>query len=390
LNSWGPFLLKTDRLALLGAGLQAVGVRETREPQASVTRTAIAPESGAQAATAQRTALAFRGVPLEVYGLGWFLLVLVLELGSGLRPEEQWKRFRAYVFGLSVPALAALAAVWYQMPGGLPSQGLLNLVSAGCVIGVFATAAFSPQPPLSDIRRHVVDDVRLMLARPPLWMAAAAMLAVFATRPSPTSAENAIPTGPTFEAWYAMQPRSAMPAAARGVPVGIVKFIDYECGPCKLAHDEYLPMIKEMQKQYREAIRYVQMDFPLSSECNPFTSQDTHPAACEAAAAANLAVEAGTRPALEAWLWEHQLELTPDLVIRAAREIGGIDNFAERYPAEIERIRADVTTARKMGVNSTPSIFVNGVKLRPLPKEDLRTAILFELRGAGLLGPGQP
>lgn len=377
-------------LALVGAALQAVTVRDTREPQTSVTRTAIVAEPGAQAATPQRTALAFRGVPLEVYGLGWFLLVLVLELASVLRPDEQRKRFGAYVFGVSVLAVAALAGVGYQTRGGWVSLGLLNIISAGCVIGVFATAALSPQPPLSDVRRHLVDDARLMLARPPLWMATAAMLAIFATRPSPTSAGDAIPTGPTFEAWYAVQPRSAMPAAARGAAVAIVKFIDYECGPCKLAHDEYLPMIEEIQKQYPDAIRYVQMDFPLSTECNPFTSRDTHPAACEAAAAVNLAIEAGTRGALEAWLWEHQLELTPEAVVRAAREIGRIDDFAERYPAELERIRAEVATARKMGVNSTPSIFVNGVKLRPLPKEDLRTAILFELRAAGLLAAGRP
>jgi protein-disulfide isomerase len=145
-----------------------------------------------------------------------------------------------------------------------------------------------------------------------------------------------------------------------------------------------------MQKQYPGSIRYVQMDFPLSTECNPFTSRDTHPGACEAAAAANLAVEAGTRGTLEAWLWEHQLELTPQVVMSAARDIGRIDNFTERYPAQLERIRAEVTMARKMGVNSTPSIFVNGVKLRPVPKEDLRTAILFELRTSGLLAPRRP
>ena len=377
------------RLALLGAVLQAVAVRETRQPQASVTRTVAGNEPAGQAVPAPQTALAFRGVPLEVYALGWFLFVGVLELAAGARNEQQ-KRFRTYVFGVSVVALAAVTGVGYQTGREWISLGALDLVSAACIVVIFLTAALSAQPPLSDIRGHLVEDARLLAAKPPIWMAAVVMLAVFTVRPSATSSGDAIPTGPTFEAWYATQPRSAMPAAARRAPVTILKFVDYECGPCKLAHDEYVPMIEEMRKQYPDAIQYVQMNFPLSSECNPFTSQDTHPGACEAAAAANMAVEAGTRAALEAWFWEHQLELTPEVVARAAQEIGRIDNFAERYPAELERIRAEVNMARKMGVNATPSIFVNGVKLRPLPKEDLRIAILFELRAAGRLGAARP
>jgi thiol-disulfide isomerase/thioredoxin len=309
-EAWPMLTAQTSRrgfwvilvLALLGAGLQAVAVRKTQEPQTSVTRTAIGGQGNPAATAPAATPLSFRGVPLDVYGLGWFLLVAVLELASGYRTDDRRVRFRTYLFGIAVLGVAAVAAVAYQTRGGWASQSPFNLIAAACVIGIFTAAASSPHAPVATVRRHLLEDARLVFARPPLWIAVAAMFAVFATRPAPSIAENAIPTGATFEPWYASQPRVAMPASAKGAPVVIIKFIDYECGPCKLAHDELLPLIEEMKEQYPDAIRFVQMDFPLSTECNRFTSQDTHPAACEAAAAVRMASAEGTRDALDSWL----------------------------------------------------------------------------------------
>jgi protein-disulfide isomerase len=61
----------------------------------------------------------------------------------------------------------------------------------------------------------------------------------------------------------------------------------------------------------------------------------------------------------------------------------------ERFKTDLEgqsvgaRIVADVRRASSLGVNATPSVFVNGVQVRSLAEADLRREIETALAGAG-------
>jgi protein-disulfide isomerase len=139
------------------------------------------------------------------------------------------------------------------------------------------------------------------------------------------------------------------PADAR---VTIVEFSDYQCPYCiKWYREVYARLMEE----YKGQIRFVYRDFPLTS---------IHPEALPAAEAANCANEQGAYWQYHDALFSGQFELSADAYIQYASALGlDLQKFQAclkegRYRAEIE---ADLNYAIDLGVQSTPTFFINGI-----------------------------
>jgi len=178
-----------------------------------------------------------------------------------------------------------------------------------------------------------------------------------------------------------VQPRQEVPVDAGGARVVVVKFNDYQCPACRDAYFNY----KGLEAKYEAAgtVRFEVKHYPLEPECNPGVPNVIHQAACEAAAAVVLAQDRGTADKLEEWLFTNLQNLTPDTVRKAAADIAGIEDFQGRYAEAIARVRQDVQLGEKLGVNSTPTFFVNGIRISGvLPPAAFETAIEHELARA--------
>jgi protein-disulfide isomerase len=58
-----------------------------------------------------------------------------------------------------------------------------------------------------------------------------------------------------------------------------------------------------------------------------------------------------------------------------------VANFDERYPITLEQVKADIAYGRQLGVRSTPTFFINGVKIEgALPAALFDQAIAYELK----------
>jgi protein-disulfide isomerase len=154
---------------------------------------------------------------------------------------------------------------------------------------------------------------------------------------------------------------------ARGelnAPVTVVMFTDFQCPSCAATH----PVVEEVLKSYGNRIRFVVRDFPLPQHANARK-------AAEAAAAANAQ---GKFFEYVAVLFKNQSALdvpslkkyAADLGLDTARFNAALDSG--QYTAEVEH---DVDDGEQYGVDSTPAIFVNGVRLRDLTAEALHAAI---------------
>ena len=87
---------------------------------------------------------------------------------------------------------------------------------------------------------------------------------------------------------------------------------------------------------------------------------------------------------MEEWLFANQPQLTPQLVKQAAHDIGGIQDYDARWSPTIELVKGDVAFGKELGVKSTPTFFINGVKIEgALPVQYFEQAILYELQRAG-------
>ena len=170
-------------------------------------------------------------------------------------------------------------------------------------------------------------------------------------------------------------------------PVVIVRFMDYQCVACRSADEYFRPLFDELNRRYPGAVRLITYDFPLGAECNP-RSGDLHKAACKAAAAMRMARQRNHSSEMENWLWANQRKLTPEGVVEAVRSIAGIDDFDARYASALQEVRRDVEVGHQLGVQGTPTFFLNGVVLAFVPEINMRAAIMHELRTAGIASVG--
>lgn len=140
--------------------------------------------------------------------------------------------------------------------------------------------------------------------------------------------------------------------------ITIVEFSDFQCPACAQAFADLRDLVRG-----RSDVRLIFRHFPLDAACNAAMTHSMHPDACLAAAGAECAAQQDRFWDYHDRLFEDQRALDRDSLFRHARELG-LDIPAFRTclddPATMERVRADVAAGTRMGVDSTPTIFING------------------------------
>jgi protein-disulfide isomerase len=346
------------------------------------------------------------GVSVAVFGSIWFAFAALLAwAGLTARPEVR-ESVPAYLFAGSTLALSVILYLGYASFFILGTVCLVCLLTYAAVIGLFLVSGAVSSVSMMSLPRRATQDLKV-LSRNPLALAlgvvflagAASTLAFFPRERESVVVESSAPapagTDPAavanvvnqdqrseFERYYTALPRMNLVVPNEGAKVLIVKFNDYQCPPCRQSHMEYKSVIAKYAASHPGQVRLVLRDFPLDSECNNNVTQSIHPGACEAAAAARLAREQNRVDAFEEWIFANQTA-TPDAVKRAAREVGQVQNFDARYAAVLEQTKADIAYGRTLGVRSTPTFFINGVKVEgALPAVYFDQAIAYELARA--------
>lgn len=136
-------------------------------------------------------------------------------------------------------------------------------------------------------------------------------------------------------------------------PVTIVEFSDYQCPYCKVWHDEVLPLILA---EYGDQVRYIYRDYPLSG----------HSEAQPAAEAANCAGEQDAYWEFHDAIFSNQYGYGRSAYVQYARDLG-LDAEAFNECLNSRQFRDEVTgdfrDGIRLGVNSTPTFFVNGTQV---------------------------
>jgi protein-disulfide isomerase len=179
----------------------------------------------------------------------------------------------------------------------------------------------------------------------------------------------------------ATQPRVPLAISNEGARVLIVKFNDYQCPACGQSYLAYKPILAKYALSHPGAVKVVMKDYPLSPQCNSSMQSELHGGACQAAVAVRLAREHNREVQMEEWLYTHQNEMTPDKVKQMAREIGQVTDFDARYAATLELVKGDISLAQTLKISSTPTFFINGVKVEGAwQPQFFDQAIAFELK----------
>ncbi len=137
--------------------------------------------------------------------------------------------------------------------------------------------------------------------------------------------------------------------------VTVTEFIDMQCEACRAAQTM---VIKPMLDQYGDKIRYEVKHFPI------FPS---HQYSKEAAEAAECAADQGKFWEFEEMDYENQPDLSPTEISKWATKLGlNMDLFERCRKSDIKMaiVEASQQEGKQLGVNGTPTFFVNGKKVK--------------------------
>lgn len=160
--------------------------------------------------------------------------------------------------------------------------------------------------------------------------------------------------------------------------VTILKYSDYQCPACKA----YIPLQERLKAEYGDLVQIEYRHFPLNG----------HQFAALAAYAAEAARNQGKYDEMHDLIFEHQEEWSQgdarDHFMDFAREL---ELDIEQFEADLEseEITSKVESQRQEGmrrqVNSTPTFFINGRKIRQNPQsyEQFKSVVELYMYRAG-------
>jgi uncharacterized membrane protein len=334
------------------------------------------------------------GVPVAVLGAIWFALVLALVLAAPLGTPAYRENVGAYVFALSTVGLAVILYLAYASFFILKALCLLCAATYLAVIGLFIVSGAASTVPVTKLPSRFARDLRALVSSPIaiaialVFAAGAGSLVMRFPREGQPVAAAATPQqtqqaqAQDFEAMWKAAPREDIGVPADGAKVVVVKFNDYQCPACRQAHELYSPLIKTLQAKYPGQIKSITMDYPLEPECNFNVGREIHAAACEAAAAVRMARPLGKAEEVESWLYNNQAAMTPDTVRATLQRLTGITDFSARYATVIKDVQIDIAAGGANRVGSTPTYFINGVRIagQLIPADWFQKAIELELQ----------
>jgi protein-disulfide isomerase len=135
-------------------------------------------------------------------------------------------------------------------------------------------------------------------------------------------------------------------------PTELVEYGDFECPFCAAAY----PVVEGLLADAGDAIRFAYRHFPLTT---------VHPHAERAAEAAEAAGAQGQFWPMHGLLFANQRRLGDRDLLGYAQALDlDVDRFAREMETRVhlDRVREDLMSGVRSGVNGTPTFFTNGIR----------------------------
>ncbi|WP_405219522.1 DsbA family protein [Agrococcus sp. Ld7] len=156
----------------------------------------------------------------------------------------------------------------------------------------------------------------------------------------------------------------------------VVEFLDFECEACGAVY----PIMEELREEYDGEVTFAVRYFPLPGHFN----------SGNAAVAVEAAAQQGAFEAMYQRMFETQSEWGEGRESEAdrfrgyAQELGldmAVYDAGIADPATLARVEQDFQAGVALGVDRTPTIFVDGERLELSQESDIETAIQAALAG---------
>ena len=314
----------------------------------------------------------FLDLPLGVWAIAAFALGVLAAVPGALRGVTGGLADLALI-GLASGALGFSLVLAGVMAFALHHVCLLCLTLDAIVVAWFVTVLplarnFAASRTAGWLRGRTAAYATA-LAGITTAFASGALSAVYTPAPVTTAAEIEA-REPAFVQHYLGRPTVPLASVVRedaavkgpaNAPVTIVEFSDFQCPACAQAFRDLHELLSR-----RTDVRLVFRNFPLDSSCNEALPRALHPNACLAAMAAECARQQDRFWEYHDRLFENQRSIERDALFRFARELGlDIAKFRTCLDAPETRARVseDVRAGIAAGIESTPTLFINGRRI---------------------------
>lgn len=180
---------------------------------------------------------------------------------------------------------------------------------------------------------------------------------------------------------YRSSPQFEIPVQAgdptlgpRDAPAQLVVFSSFQCPWCRL----FAPSVKQLRERFGDGLAIVFKNFPLGKVCNSSLTAEMQPRACAAAWAAEAAN-------LQERFWRYHDGLFADnqsdsdeMLLATARGTGlDLKRWEDDRQSKVVKLKvlADVQLGMHLGVDGTPTVFLNGRKIKNPTVNVLETLI---------------
>lgn len=156
--------------------------------------------------------------------------------------------------------------------------------------------------------------------------------------------------------------------------VVLVEFLDFECEACGAA----FPIVEDLREKYGDQVTFVARYFPLPGHFNA----ERAARAVESAARQGKFVEMYVKMYETQASWGEQRVPLDDLFRQFADELGlDMDQYDADYSSDevAQRVQRDVDDGTALGVQGTPTFFLDGERLEPTSAQDFEDAIIEAL-----------
>ncbi len=160
--------------------------------------------------------------------------------------------------------------------------------------------------------------------------------------------------------------------------VTMIVFSSFQCPGCQV----FTEYTNELIANFNKDVRVVFKHFPISTSCNPDAIIDAHPEGCQIAYAAVAASRQGEFWHFHDELFAHGKVESKKMITHIAEHCDiDIDQFNRDIDEAntIARVKRDIELGIRLGVKATPTVFLNGRRVRELSPEILDTLIRHEL-----------
>lgn len=315
---------------------------------------------------ARSTVSQFWGIPLAYWGIFFYITILFLTIVDKLKGIRFLKFLEVFKNPMSYIAVLGTIAFTVSMVLAGLSIFKIHKLCILCVITYFidliiALVAFS--------RNSIIDTFRDFIDGAKKYTKTFIVLVILAASFLCYSGitYNFVPHIKKSKSIMKYRKMTYNPYRVNGNQLGpenadvvIELYSDFVCPLCYIHNIMLHQAVSEFSN-----VKVVHHNFPFDKECNPYISVNMHPGACFMSKAAIAARNQGNYWGMSSMLYENQPYNEAD-VWKIASELGlNAEKLQQDMNSQktMDEIETELKKAQDLGLDATPTMFVNGEKI---------------------------